>query len=58
MRLHSTTTYKNYIILIYQQDGYYRSLICDNKDNCDNLIALYTTCYEALSYAKKRIDTK
>lgn len=58
MRLHSTNNYKNYVILIYQKDGYYKSIIADSTGNQEMLIALYTTSYEALSYAKKRIDTK
>lgn len=56
MRLHSTTTYKTYVILVYQVETYYQSIICDKENNCNKLIALYTTSYEALSYAKKRID--
>lgn len=56
--LHQTTKYKDYVILIYQDKGYYKTTIADNKGNQEALIALYTTSYEAISYAKKRIDAK
>ena len=56
MRLHKTEKYKRYVILIYQVDGYYQSIICDKDNNCNKLLAMYLTEYEAVSSAKKRID--
>ena len=56
MKLYQTLKYKTYIILIYQVDGYYQSIICDKNNNCSTLISLYLTPYEASTYAKKRID--
>jgi hypothetical protein len=57
MKLHATDNYKDYTILIYYTKGYYKSVICINNE-CESLISLHITCYEALTYAKRRIDVK
>lgn len=58
MRFHTSDNYKTYVILIYYDLGYYKAIICNSNNECETLLSHHLTCYEALTYAKKRIDTK
>lgn len=56
MILHESTVYKEYVILIYQVYSEYKAVICNKTNNCFELISLHETPYEALNFAKKRIN--
>lgn len=56
MILHDSTIYKDYVILVYQIYSNYKAVICNKNNSCFELISLHDTPYEAITFAKKRID--
>ena len=56
MRLHKTLRYKDYVIMIYQVYSDYKAIICNKHNDCSHLLSLHQTEFEAIDFAKKRID--